>query len=200
MFFIFFFFYTKVICSFFFKKLFLSTLLFFTVFWFYSIFIYIYSSSRSSRFLSSYIRFWRRSYLLFWVIEIYLFFIYVYLVLNCPVETEWLADQTQLFYSGSTKVNFLIKNIFSCIVVLLFLRNSGFSNFSYIIDFKSNFVFFIFLLLFLDESYQFLSTCLGLSYDFENYSFLERVWECSNAKHPSLISHQYCFLVSFLKF
>jgi len=35
--------------------------------------------------------------MLFWAIELFVFGTYIYLVLNCAVETEWLLHQPQLF-------------------------------------------------------------------------------------------------------
>lgn len=191
----------STLSAFFFKKALLSSLVFLTCYWFLSMFMYLANTSRSSIIVSSVSRFWRRSFLLFWALEFFLFFIYVFLFLNCPVETEWFSDRTQLFWSVSTFFSTWLPQYLLLLLVYIFLRGNYSVCKSAAASIPTQLTLFLLLLLFVIEEFlQFGFIVVSISYDLESYSFLEKSWVCSNEKYPSLVIKQYTFLLSFLKF
>jgi len=187
---------------FFFKKLFLISLAVLTVYWLASIFMYLYNTSRFGRFTTAINRFWRRSFMLFWIIEGFLFLIYIYLVLNCAIETEWLAEQTQLFQN----LDFLDKEWFFDLIIsyiilclnYLLLKNFVKKNF-FFINILIALQFGLLLIVFWSEFFQFFYFTQIFSF---NTSVLDKnhTWEMSWLPWPTLINQQYWFLMVFLKF
>lgn len=72
----------------------------FAVYWVVSIFVFLFKRSLYTSYTVVIQRYWKRSLYLFWVLELFLFSIYVYLILVTPTEVEWLLDQPQLFHSN----------------------------------------------------------------------------------------------------
>jgi hypothetical protein len=75
-------------------------IIFFVFYWISSIFIFLFKSGLYSKSTSVIQRFWKRTLYLFWSLELFLFFIYSWLVLISPSEVEWMFDQSQLFLSS----------------------------------------------------------------------------------------------------
>lgn len=81
------------------QLLFLGIILFFVFYWTSSIFIFLFKTGVYTT-TSVIQRFWKRTLYLFWTLELFLFFIYTWLVLISPSEVEWLFDQSQLYSSN----------------------------------------------------------------------------------------------------
>lgn len=66
-------------------------------YWLLSGFVYFIKKYQFSKFTSVIQRFWKRSYILFWVLETFLFLIYFYLTLNASEEPVYMYDQIKLY-------------------------------------------------------------------------------------------------------
>lgn len=66
-------------------------------YWLLSGFVYFIKKYQFSKFTSVIQRFWKRSYILFWVLETFLFLIYFYLTLNASEEPVYMYDQLKLY-------------------------------------------------------------------------------------------------------
>lgn len=69
------------------------------VYWLLSGFVYFIKKYQFSKYTSVVQRFWKRSFILFWVIETFLFLIYFYLTLNASEEPVYMYDQMKLYKS-----------------------------------------------------------------------------------------------------
>lgn len=94
------------------QKVFLLLGVAFAAYWVASIFVFLWKRSLYSSYTTVIQRYWKRSFYLFWVLEGFLFSIYIYLVLVAPTEVEWLLDQPYSFHndpnSGSVFTQTLI--------------------------------------------------------------------------------------------
>lgn len=66
-------------------------------YWLLSGFVFFVKKYQFSKYTTAIQRFWRRSYILFWLIEFSLFMVYVYLTLNANQESFYMFDQIQVF-------------------------------------------------------------------------------------------------------
>lgn len=66
-------------------------------YWLLSGFVYFIKKYQFSKFTSVIQRFWKRSYIIFWVLETFLFLIYFYLTLNASEEPVYMYDQLKLY-------------------------------------------------------------------------------------------------------
>ena len=133
--------------GFFGQKYILLLSIFFSIYWVISIFIFLFKRSLYSSYTSVIQRFWKRSLYLFWILEFFLFFIYIFLVLNCAVEVEWMYDQPQLFKSKYFVGEFFFKNIIILLTIILsivYLSNNIITN-----NFSSNQVYLLLVLILL---------------------------------------------------
>lgn len=191
----------KCLSLFFSKELFLVAFLTLGGYWFFSIFSYLYNSTKTSKYTTAVSRFWRRALMLFWMIEGYLFGVYVYLVLNAPIETEWMAHQGQLFSSDDylNKEFFLSMSLLFAFGVALFtaakLQPSGLlSRLLFVVLGLSSLKFFA------EELFQFFYFVQEYFFYLPTFEPEDSIWEYSASKAPSLIFNQYVFLMVFLKF
>jgi hypothetical protein len=69
------------------------------VYWLLSGFVYFIKKYQYSKYTSVVQRFWKRSFILFWVLETFLFLIYFYLTLNATEEPVYMYDQMKLYKS-----------------------------------------------------------------------------------------------------
>lgn len=69
-------------------------------YWLLSGFVFFIKKYQFSKFTSAIQRFWRRSYILFWLIEFSLFSVFFYLTLNANNESWYMYDQLQVFKTG----------------------------------------------------------------------------------------------------
>jgi hypothetical protein len=66
-------------------------------YWLLSGFVFFVKKYQFGKFTSAIQRFWRRSYILFWLIEFSLFSVYLYLTFNANQESFYMFDQVQTF-------------------------------------------------------------------------------------------------------
>jgi hypothetical protein len=90
--------YSMVIRSLPFNKTVLTWIVFaMLAYWLLSGFVFFIKKYQFGKFTSAIQRFWRRSYILFWLIEGSLFLIYLYLTCNANQESFYMFDQIQVF-------------------------------------------------------------------------------------------------------
>jgi len=66
-------------------------------YWLISGFVFFIKKYQFGKYTSVIQRFWRRSYILFWLIEIFVFGVYIYLTVNANQESFYMFDQIQVF-------------------------------------------------------------------------------------------------------
>lgn len=79
------------------KVLFVWTALFMTVYWIISGFVFFYKKYQYAKFTSIIQRFWKRTLILFWLIEGGLLIVFVFLTINSTWYLYNVVDQTQIF-------------------------------------------------------------------------------------------------------
>jgi hypothetical protein len=67
------------------------------LYWLISGFVFFIKKYQFGKYTSVVQRFWRRSYILFWILEGYLFLIFFYLTVNASAESFYMYDQTQIY-------------------------------------------------------------------------------------------------------
>jgi hypothetical protein len=89
-------------------------------YWLFSGFVFFVKKYRYNRFTSAIQRFWRRSFILFWLIESSLFIVFIYLLFNASSEPIFMFDMVQLnkqrLYSWKF---FLYKSFFVFLIIIL---------------------------------------------------------------------------------
>lgn len=121
----------------------------FVFYFFLNTWFYFYNIYRYSKYTSVIQRFWKRTYMLFWLIEFFLFAIYIYLYFISPSEGYY-------FYSSSNS-NFIQNqflaydgSIYFLIVILCIISNAGL----FCIKNNNNIIFFyIWYIIFIIYSY-----------------------------------------------
>ena len=130
-----------------------SSSIYYLIYWFNSVFLFITKKSFLGKFSSLIQRFWKRTIMLFWSIEMFLFLIYLFLICNNPEESTYMLDNAKSFKQLLVSLSDVLKKTYSYMYILLilfyFLLIKKFS--------KKFFYLFIFLWvhnIFLLETYQ----------------------------------------------
>jgi hypothetical protein len=110
------------------------------VYWLMSGFVFFIKKYKFNRFTSAIQRFWRRSFIIFWLIESSLFIVFIYLLFNASQEPAFAFDAIQLtkqrVYSWKF---FLFKSFFVFLILMLSyslmlsLRWNIFTKYNYIL-------------------------------------------------------------------
>lgn len=88
-------------------------------YWLLSGFVFFIKKYQYGKYTSAIQRFWRRSYILFWLIEFSLFGVYVYLTLNANQESFYMFDQIQVFKTHLFSWRSFLLKIFPLTLLLL---------------------------------------------------------------------------------
>jgi len=88
-------------------------------YWLLSGFVFFIKKYQFGKFTSAIQRFWRRSYILFWLIEFSLFSVFFYLTLNANNESWYMYDQLQVFKTGLFSWRSFLMKIFPLTLLLL---------------------------------------------------------------------------------
>ena len=88
-------------------------------YWLLSGFVYFIKKYQFSKFTSVIQRFWKRSYILFWVLETFLFLIYFYLTLNASEEPVYMYDQLKLYKTHFFSWRLFILKIIPVITLII---------------------------------------------------------------------------------
>lgn len=89
-------------------------------YWLLSGFVFFIKKYQFSKFTSAIQRFWRRSYILFWLIEFSLFSVFFYLTLNANNEPWYMYDQLQVFKTGLFSWRSFLIKIFPITMLMVF--------------------------------------------------------------------------------
>lgn len=89
-------------------------------YWLISGFVFFIKKYQFSKFTSVIQRFWKRSFILFWVLETFLFLIYFYLTLNASEEPVYMYDQLKLYKTHFFSWRLFILKIIPVITLILF--------------------------------------------------------------------------------
>lgn len=173
------------------------------LYWLLSGFVFFVKKYQFSRYTSVIQRFWRRSYILFWLIESGLLLVFFYLMVNSSQESFYMFDQG---YFLKTHLFSWKLFIFKCILVVslitysyLLLLNLKWSTFNKNI---LNLAFITVLLLYLvwTEFYQ----IYWVSNFYANFSWLydvdESVWSLEFDGRRTRILNHYVMVLFLLKF
>ena len=101
------------------KIIFVWTSLFMVFYWLISGFIFFFKKYQYSKFTSVVQRFWKRSLILFWLIEGGLLFVFLFLTLNSGNYLYNVVDQTQLFKTHLFSWKLFLLKIFPTTFLLL---------------------------------------------------------------------------------
>jgi hypothetical protein len=88
-------------------------------YWILSGFVFFIKKYQYSKFTTSIQRFWRRTYIIFWLIEFSLFIVYVYLTLNANQESFYMFDQIQVFKTHLFSWRSFLLKIFPLTILLI---------------------------------------------------------------------------------
>lgn len=88
-------------------------------YWLLSGFVFFIKKYQFGKFTSAIQRFWRRSYILFWLIEFSLFSVFFYLTLNANNESWYMYDQLQVFKTGLFSWRSFLIKIFPLTLLLV---------------------------------------------------------------------------------
>lgn len=88
-------------------------------YWLLSGFVFFIKKYQFGKYTTAIQRFWRRSYILFWLIEFSLFMVYVYLTLNANQESFYMFDQIQVFKTHLFSWRLFMLKIFPLTVLLI---------------------------------------------------------------------------------
>jgi len=110
-----------IVNSIFFKLLYRYIIIFIFLYTFLSTFLYLNKSIQYGKYTSVIQRFWKRSYLIFWTIELFLFIIFLFISLIHYSESKYFLDWRYCYeiYSDNV-INFFY--IFTIIYLLLFMH------------------------------------------------------------------------------
>lgn len=80
----------------------LGSSFFFCLYWLWSVFLFLFKKERYGRFTTFAQRFWKRSFYLFWLLELFLFSFYIYLYFIAPSEVMYIFDERILLLPAYT--------------------------------------------------------------------------------------------------
>ena len=185
---------------------------FFIAYWLVSIFIYLFKKGRHSTFTRIIQRFWKRALYLFWLLEVGLFCIYLFLTIISPQEVSYMLDNQQLFFSYNNNLKAFFESLLRAIIIIL-LANLYLLSYKYN-TFRAPIVLALTLLLVLalfDDFVQFYSinqhysnynwnhAALEIEYDSTLKSRYLGVWEQELAELKLRPYIHYLYLLVFLK-
>ncbi len=173
------------------------------VYWLLSGFVFFFKKYQFGKYTTSIQRFWRRTYILFWLIEGATFSVFLYLTINASQESFYMFDQISFFKSHLFSWKTFIFRIF-LIVLLLYLTYLLILSLKWNIFSKNVYLLVIitFLLTYFIwvEFYQFLHILnfygnLNWVYDLD-----EHLWTLEVESKKTRIVNHYIMLLFILKF
>ena len=185
------------------QKLLLISAFGFIVYWTISIFIFLFKRSLYKSFTLVIQRYWKRTLYLFWMLEFYLFAIYLYLILVAPTETEWLLDQPQLFSSNWWDGNLFLNKLLVVLVIILLAVICSFvllnGNMLFLFTLCVVITYLLTSVLFSDtaQTLMYSSLLSNISWEFD---FDSSVWVLDSIQQKNRTVTQYMFLLTVLKY
>lgn len=178
-------------------------LAFLNIYWLLSTFVFFNKKYYWGKFTTANQRFWKRTLLLFWILEFFLFFIFLYLTCNANSESYFMLDQLQIYKKFLSPIRVFIVNLSVTTVLILLV---------YLTMLSLKWQFFNKITLF----YLVISNILGFILFFECYQFFHLInyysnvyWEYDQDMEVWLIEfearktrthHHYSILLGILKF
>jgi len=172
-------------------------------YWLISGFVFFIKKYRFAKFTSAVQRFWRRSYILFWLIESCLLVVFIYLTLNATQETSYMLDQINVFknhlFSWRSFFPKLFLNTVLVILSYLLLLNIKWN------IFKKNIPIIIIITTLLTymlwvEFYQIYHVSNFYANLFWSYDLDERMWSLESDVRRTRIVNHYVMILFLLKF
>ena len=172
-------------------------------YWLMSGFVFFVKKYQYSNFTAAIQRFWKRSYIIFWLLEIFVFLIFMYLTLNANQESFYMFDNIQFFktklYSWRSFIFKLYPVTFLLIlsnIFILALRWTIFSKLSIWLIIFSGGLLYVFWF----EFYQFMfistfHTNFDWIFDFDEYK-----WEADIDEFKTRNINNFVVLLIVLKF
>lgn len=190
----------SIINNFFAKSLLFHIMWAFMGYWLLSTFIFLFKKSQYTIYTRIIQRFWKRALYLFWLLEVNLFLIYLYLTLISPQESLYMMDYAYLYNQYLFQLNPFFSLILNLVTILLI------SNIIILLyKYNTYSIFFIILLSILlltilyDDSVQF----YYINQFYNNVQWLyddkEDVWELENSVLRLRPYLNYLYLLVFLK-
>lgn len=173
------------------------------LYWLMSGFSFFLKKYKTSKFTTVIQRFWRRSYILFWLIETSVFVTFLYLTINSSQEPFYMFDQVKFFKTHLFSWRyFLLKIIF--IALLIVLSSFCLLNLKWNIFSKQSTIFF-FITLFLTyivwiEFYQFIHVINFYGYLIWNFDSDDRIWVLDVEFRRTRLVNNYVALCLLAKF
>lgn len=173
------------------------------VYWLISGFVFFFKKYQFGKYTTAVQRFWRRSYILFWMIEGGTFLVFLFFTINSSQESFYMFDQISVFKTHLYSWKFFLLKIFPLIIliistylVLLSLKWNLFSKHSFILLFLTFFLTYTVWL----EFYQFFHVLnfygnLNWIYDIDDH-----VWTLELEPRRTRIVNHYVMLLFILKF
>lgn len=172
-------------------------------YWLISGFVFFFKKYQFGKFTTSIQRFWRRSYILFWLLEGATFGVFLFLTINSSQESFYMFDQINIFKTHLYSWKFFFIKLFPIVILILltyFLMVSLKWNL-----FSKHSIWLLFLTLFLTytvwlEFYQFYHVVnfygnLNWIYDVDDHS-----WSLEQDPRRTRIVNHYINLLFILKF
>jgi len=88
-------------------------------YWILSGFVFFIKKYQYSKFTSAIQRFWRRSYILFWLVEFSVFSVFIYLTLNANQESFYMFDQIQVLKTHLYSWRLFLVKLFPLTLLLI---------------------------------------------------------------------------------
>jgi hypothetical protein len=172
-------------------------------YWLISGFVFFIKKYKFSKFTSVIQRFWRRAYILFWLLESCLLIVFLYLTLNASQESVYSLDQIAVFKSHNNSIKFFIPKIMlsTILIVLgyLLLLNLKWNFFRKQIIFVAA-ITIILIFNLMQESYQMFHALNFYSNLFWTYSIEDKLWSLEfDARRTRLVNH-YTIILLILKY
>lgn len=89
-------------------------------YWLISGFVFFVKKYQFGKYTSVIQRFWRRSFILFWLIELFVFGVYIYLTINANQESFYMFDQIQVFKTHLFSWRSFLFKLFPLTFLLIF--------------------------------------------------------------------------------
>jgi len=102
------------------KTMFVWICIFMFSYWLLSGFVFFIKKYQFGKYTTVIQRFWRRTYILFWLIEFFLFIVYLYLTMNANQESFYMFDQIQVFKSHLYSWRLFLFKLFPLTFLLIF--------------------------------------------------------------------------------
>ena len=173
------------------------------LYWLMSGFVFFIKKYQFSKFTTVIQRFWRRTYILFWLIETTVFITFLYVTFNASQEPFYMHDQIKVFKTHLFSWRLLLIKVVSVAVLislsyclLLFLKWNIYTKQSILFFFVTLFLTYIVWL----EFYQFFHIISYYGGIFWNFDLEERTWVLETDFKRTRILNNYVALCLIAKF